>query len=540
MPILIAKAIAWIVRKLGLLLLILAVLLIGAWLRNEWQELRKLDQEIEAQQQLTAGLRTELGEKDAAIAADQAQWRRQTAIAAQALLSELDTLDAELATAEQQWRGKLNEFADLERQADAAAAAAARARREWASLDSTFWPWERFTSPKEFAQLEAARLKHAALEKNAQAWRAARDRMAPTIAKSPVASLQQRRQALTREIDDRQKSPSPRQAGLKADRERKHQQLLAADTQLAAKRRKAEEDPRSTLFRSIKDSLPTALAVLAGILLMPFLIRAFFYFVLAPLATRLPPIRILPNARAPAIAPLLPSGVSAALEIRPGDELLVQPGFLQSSSRPARKRTKWFLNPRLPFASVASGMFALTRVRPEHGAGTQVVVSSQEDPLGEIGVIDLPAGAAMVIQPRSLAGIVKPEGVPVAITRHWRLGSLHAWLTLQLRYLAFHGPCRLILKGCRGVRAEEPRPGQPRLINQAATLGFSANLDYQTVRCETFVPYLRGHEELFNDLFGGGPGRYVYEEMPSRGGRHGASGRGMEGFTDAVLKAFGI
>ena len=150
------------------------------------------------------------------------------------------------------------------------------------------------------------------------------------------------------------------------------------------------------------------------------------------------------------------------------------------------------------------------------------------------------AGAAMVIQPRSLAGIVKPEGVPVAISRHWRLGSLHAWLTLQLRYLVFHGPCRPILKGCRGVRAEEPRPNQPRLINQAATLGFSANLEYKTVPCETFVPYLRGHEELFNDLFGGGPGSYVYEEMPSRGGRHGASGRGMEGFMDAVLKAFGI
>ena len=71
-------------------------------------------------------------------------------------------------------------------------------------------------------------------------------------------------------------------------------------------------------------------------------------------------------------------------------------------------------------------------------------------------------------------------------------------------------------------------------------LGRVETLNYKTVRCETFVPYLRRHEELFNDLFGGGPGRYVYEEMPSRGGRHGASGRGMEGFTDAVLKAFGI
>jgi len=540
MPTLIAKLVSWIVRKLGLLLLILAVLLIGAWLQNEWQELRKLDQEIEQQEKLAAGLRTELGEKDAALAADATQWRRQTVLAARALTSELDTLDAQIASAELQWRGTLDKFADLEQQADAATAAAYRAKRDVERREVTFWPWERLIAPAEYAELQAARAKHAVLEKTAQGWRAARDRMAPTAAKSPLASLEQRRALVTREIDDRQNSPSPRQAQLAADRDRKHAQVLAAESQLAAQRQKAEADPRSTLYQALKENLPTALVVLVGILLLPFLIRALFYFVLAPLATRLPPIRILPNDRAPPIAPLLPSGVSAAMDIHPGEELLVQPGFLQSSSKPARKQTKWLLNPRLPFASVASGMFALTRVRPEGGADTRVVVSSQADPLGEIGVIELPEGAAMVIQPRSLAGIVKPEGVPVNISRHWRLGSLHAWLTLQLRYLVFHGPCRPILKGCRGVRAEEPRPGQPRLINQAATLGFSANLDYQTVRCETFVPYLRGHEELFNDLFGGGPGRYVYEEMPSRGGRHGTGGRGLEGFTDAVLKAFGI
>ena len=135
---------------------------------------------------------------------------------------------------------------------------------------------------------------------------------------------------------------------------------------------------------------------------------------------------------------------------------------------------------------------------------------------------------------------MKPAGRPTHITRHWRLGSLHAWLTLQLRYLVFHGRCTLLLRGCRGVRSEAPLPNQPRLINQAATLGFSANLEYRTVRCETFVPYLRGHEDLFNDLFAGSPGWFVYEEMPARDRRSGVTGRGLEGLTDAVLKAFGI
>jgi uncharacterized protein (AIM24 family) len=111
---------------------------------------------------------------------------------------------------------------------------------------------------------------------------------------------------------------------------------------------------------------------------------------------------------------------------------------------------------------------------------------------------------------------------------------------LQLRYLVFHGPCRLILKGCRGVRAETPDPGNPRIINQAATIGFSANLDYSNTRCETFVSYLRGKEDLFNDLFAGGPGRFVYEEMPGGTRNPGLTGRGLEGFVDATLKVFGV
>jgi uncharacterized protein (AIM24 family) len=540
MPTLIAIAVKWIVQKLGLLLLILAVLLVGSWLQSEWQELRLLNDEIELQQSLVGDLRAELDEKDAAIAADTAQWRRQAAIAAQALTSELDALNARIASAERKWQVALDKFGNLKQMAATSAAAAARAKAEVAALEKDFWFWDRVLSPAKLAALEAARAKHAALEKNAQAWKAARDRVAPKFAESPVKPLHERRALLSRELDDRTKTVSPRHAQLSADRERKQQQVLAAEAQLAVQQERAAENPRLVLLQTIRENLPLALVVLAGILLMPLAIRTFFYFVLAPLASRLPPIRILPDDRAPPIAPSLPSSVSVAIDIRPGEELLVQPGFLQSSSQPARKQTKWFLNPRLPFASIASGMFALTRVRPEGDVATHVVVSSQDDALGEVGVIELPAGAAMVIQPRSLAGIVKPDGVAVAVTRHWRLGSLYAWLTLQLRYLVFHGPCRLILKGCRGVRAEEPRPGQPRLINQAATLGFSANLDYKTVRCETFVPYLRGREDLFNDLFGGGPGRYVYEEMPARGGRRGASGRGLEGFTDAVLKAFGI
>ncbi len=78
------------------------------------------------------------------------------------------------------------------------------------------------------------------------------------------------------------------------------------------------------------------------------------------------------------------------------------------------------------------------------------------------------------------------------------------------------------------------------MINQASTIGFSANLDYHNTRCETFIPYLRGKEDLFNDLFEGEQGVFVYEEMPAGGRNTGLTGRGLEGVVDAALKVFGI
>jgi len=228
--------------------------------------------------------------------------------------------------------------------------------------------------------------------------------------------------------------------------------------------------------------------------------------------------------------------VSRPILVEDGYELLIQPEYLQSTSHQAQKRTQWMMNASIPYSCLLSGMFLLTRVRS--GIRDEVVVSSTKDPLSEMCVIELPVGSAFVCQPRSLVGVVQSQVQPIRITRHWRLGSLKSWLTMQLRFLVFHGPGKLIIKGCRGVRMESS--GKGRLINQAATLGFSANSHYADTRCETFVSYWLGRENLFNDLFTGDGCAYVYEEMPDLKYKSGVTGRGLEGMTDAVLKVFGI
>ncbi len=75
--------------------------------------------------------------------------------------------------------------------------------------------------------------------------------------------------------------------------------------------------------------------------------------------------------------------------------------------------------------------------------------------------------------------------------------------------------------------------------DQGQTLGFSANLEYSNVRCETFWAYFFGKEALFNDRFDGA-GDAVLEEVPEGDAVHGFFGRGLVGLWDGVLKAFGL
>jgi hypothetical protein len=230
------------------------------------------------------------------------------------------------------------------------------------------------------------------------------------------------------------------------------------------------------------------------------------------------------------------SAVSQEIRVDANHELIIHPEYLQSSSVFGRKETKWLLSNAYPMSSLASGMVALTHIRAEESE--TVTVSATKDPLSEMGVLTIPKGSAIVLQPRNLVGVLQSVESTFRMIRLWRFSSPHAWLTLQLGYFVFHGPVDLIVKGCRGVRVEPSGTG--RRINQAATIGFSANVKYSTFRCETFSSYLLGKQELLNDNFAGDDGFYVYEEMPNYNQRTGIAGRGLEGFTDSVLKIFGI
>lgn len=274
---------------------------------------------------------------------------------------------------------------------------------------------------------------------------------------------------------------------------------------------------------------------LLAIILTPYAILLAFFFLLAPYAERRRSILLRGPDSQTAIPMPAASTTSVTIRLGTDEELLVRQDYLQSASVEGAKSTRWLLDWRHPLSSLVTGLCFLTRIT---GAEARTTVSAVQDPLAEVTILDLPEGTGCVLQPRALAAVVHPAGRPLRITSHWRLFSLAAWLTLQLRYLQFHGPGRLILKGRRGIRAERAEAG--RIFGQSQLVGFSADLHYSVARTETFWPYFFGREALFKDKVEGGSGLLIVEEAPLAGHPGGRPRHGLEGAADAALKLVGL
>lgn len=565
-----SESVGWLKRQALAYLLILAILLAGSWLFNAWREAAALSAQAEAaaaaveqRRGAVTQAQASVSVADQALAAQVALLQRTRDTAREALLAkerereahrarywpwaglhgadvllQSRLLEEQVAALRQAVRiaqerldaavGLRNSAAGLRRMQETARskrAEADRLRAQWRRLSAAHplaqrFPWTRAATDLDHLKDQVEQLQQEAVNAERVVAAAARSR-------ELVDWLRQRAALDAAQAELRQ--AEAQQAGVAAALERNRYTRMRS----AAR----------TFFADKARWFWLALLILLAAILSRLLVKLLLYYVVAPFASRRRPVRLLgpyePRAFARAAGAGRNGRISAesiTLRLRPGEEVLVRPECLQSSSERSSKRTAWLLNPALPLTSILSGMYLLTRVHaPEQET---LVLSAGRDPLAEVCLVELPPGAAVVCHPRALAGVVQRRGERVRVTRHWRLGSLHAWLTLQLRFLVFHGPCRLVLQGTRGVRMEAAGGG--RLVNQAATLGFDASVPYSNVRTETFVPYWLGKEELFNDRFAGIDGSYLYEERPLDRRGNPLTGRGLEGLADGVLKVFGI
>lgn len=266
------------------------------------------------------------------------------------------------------------------------------------------------------------------------------------------------------------------------------------------------------------------------------------YYGFASLIARGRPIRFAPMAAS--LPEVGESRVSVEAVLAPGEVLRIKEKFLQASDEGVSKRTRFVLDWRIPLTSLACGLTELVELCNTRESGEyRVTLSNSNDPHMELAVVDVPAGASLILRPSFLAGVIQRGDQPLTIRRRWQFLRWQAWITGQFRFFEFIGPCRLIVAGSRGVRVEklsarvgDTRPA--RRTNQDATIGFTPSLSYRPVRAETFWSYYRGMNPLFDDLFAG-DGLFLLQETatPGAGAR---TGKFWSSVWNGVLKVFGL
>jgi hypothetical protein len=270
--------------------------------------------------------------------------------------------------------------------------------------------------------------------------------------------------------------------------------------------------------------------------------KLMMFFLIAPQIASGRPVRLVANLAA--LPEVSASSVTAEISLQPGERLRVKEKFLQSSDEGLGKSTRYLLDWRVPFTCLATGLVELVEMANRGTAGVaKLTLSNQSDPHSELALIDLPAGASLVLRPSFLAGVVTAEGQGLTIKRRWQLFRWQSWVTLQFRFFEFVGPCRLVVAGSRGVRVErldECEGGglAARRTNQDATMGFTPNLDYRPARAETFWSYYRGMNPLFDDLFSG-CGFFLCQQV-STGGEAEQARKFWSGIWGGVMKGFGL
>ncbi len=278
-----------------------------------------------------------------------------------------------------------------------------------------------------------------------------------------------------------------------------------------------------------------------GYFLGPTVGKVAMYFAIAPWIARGRPVRIEEEmGEWPSVAA---SAVSAEIVLRTGEKMWVKEKFLQASDEALHKQTRTVLDWRIPFTCLATGLIELIELRHGGGEGEQrLTLSNRTDPYSELSVVTLSKGAALVLRPSFLAGVVIADAAALKLRRRWQLFRWQAWVTLQFRFFEFIGPCQLIIAGSRGVRVEKLGAGDgqsaARRAHQDATIGFTPNLDYRPARVETFWSYYRGASPLFDDVFAG-RGLFLCQQISTPGDARKAR-RFWASLWGGVMKIFGL
>ncbi len=288
------------------------------------------------------------------------------------------------------------------------------------------------------------------------------------------------------------------------------------------------------LWMAFQRQWPQLLLVALLIFSAPFLRRTLWYFVGMPLVSRAEPIQ-LTDRHANGEVTWSEGARTLTVGVPQGGRLLARPGYIQSDRQGAKSEI--FFDRTAPNLSYLSGLVLLTRLDSGDGEELREVnLGTPDDPDAYLMRIDLKGHPGVVLRASHVVALTGD----IKIRSAWRLSSLHAWATSQVRFLIFSGTGSLILEGYGDVSGRAVDGLEEKRMH--LVLGFDTRLTYQTRRTATFLPYLvdPGREPLVVDTFEG-EGAVFFEKNPTARTRRRTAGEAIAGFfLDAIRRLLGL
>lgn len=246
---------------------------------------------------------------------------------------------------------------------------------------------------------------------------------------------------------------------------------------------------------------------------------SLFYF-FAPRIEKKRPVLL---ERHPRYSPSLGESANVVeTSLWPGERACVRLRYLQYADEGVLRESKFMMSWRFPVTSLLSGFVhdvSLRNVRA--GNDYRLAFAHHKNPEHQMAVVHVPENSSLVVRPSFLAAVVLPPGQKLQLRPRWQLLRWQAWLTGQLRFLEFKGPCRLVVAGRPGLRAErmsEKEDGMLPVCRVAVDriIGFTPGLEYRLIRTPRFWSYYLWNARLFDAHFTGVGFVLVQATLPGR------------------------
>lgn len=311
--------------------------------------------------------------------------------------------------------------------------------------------------------------------------------------------------------------------------------IARANNAFAAEARKRGEQAGTHLLvaarRELERSGLFAVALVTAALLAGPLARTIAFLLLAPVAERARPLRLVSQG---ASSRLAAAGEVVEVAVGPATDLYLREGAQGGGAGTGARTIPRPLGRRLLTARGAGLAGVQLLRRDAHGL---VAVAPFADAATDVAAVEVPPGGAIVFRPAALVGIVTPRGAVLPVRRLSRWRDARSWATFRFRHYVFAGPGTLLLQGRRGIRARGADGGWAS--DERLTIAYDAHLARGVRRRGSLWRFISGRQALFDESFAGHGFAYL-EQLPSQSIAADPAGNLLRRIGDAMLKAVGL